>query len=142
MPAPYTTLLVHFCLFFFLMIRRPPRSTLFPYTTLFRSRVQDSQTLILAPDGLFEFKGLAPAVDRKSTRLNSSHVRISYAGFCLKKDSLISLTARPPAPPAPSFFRSRCVRFSSPSVKPCAFFFKITTSPMIPPFSQSALSAE
>src|SRR3712207_8258552 len=91
--------------FFFLMIRRPPRSTLFPYTTLFRSRLhafldrQKRQDL-----GLFEVAGLAggeldsvgglligsledrhPIVDRKSTRLNSSHANISYAVFCLKK---------------------------------------------------------
>src|SRR3989442_5301923 len=75
--------------FFFLMIRRPPRSTLFPYTTLFRSH----------PVAPAELRGLdqhlrrartagdsrPPAQDRKSTRLNSSHVRISYAVFCLKK---------------------------------------------------------
>src|SRR5215813_14621689 len=65
--------------FFFLMIRRPPRSTLFPYTTLFRSppeRAQSWQQEPRRPHG----RG-----DRKSTRLNSSHVRISYAVFCLKK---------------------------------------------------------
>src|SRR5437867_10643323 len=78
--------------FFFLMIRRPPRSTLFPYTTLFRS-----------DDGLgeVELDALARAVaqgdvledhparqDRKSTRLNSSHRTISYAVFCLKKKKI------------------------------------------------------
>src|SRR5256885_11476690 len=85
-----------FFFFFFLMIRRPPRSTLFPYTTLFRS-------LFAAPD----LPGHSPgtrrgragggcqhpadpvarlrAADRKSTRLNSSHLVISYAVFCLKK---------------------------------------------------------
>src|SRR5215208_7371142 len=67
--------------FFFLMIRRPPRSTLFPYTTLFRS----------APGPLPGAHTAAaldprhPGADRKSTRLNSSHVAISYAVFCLKK---------------------------------------------------------
>src|SRR5438876_12008798 len=68
---------------FFFMIHRPPRSTLFPYTTLFRSRgewdaaVSDfNQALRIDPQGL---------VDRKSTRLNSSHPSISYAVFCLKK---------------------------------------------------------
>src|SRR2546426_5683458 len=81
--------------FFFLMIRRPPRSTLFPYTTLFRSI-----TLGLARVALEEIEhALAPRVDRvvgleqaqrrdrdrKSTRLNSSHLVISYAVFCLKK---------------------------------------------------------
>src|SRR3989442_9256214 len=69
--------------FFFLMIRRPPRSTLFPYTTLFRS-VQGSPWAPGArqPRGA---RGAWGARDRKSTRLNSSHVRISYAVFCLKK---------------------------------------------------------
>src|SRR5436305_9157129 len=71
-------------IFFFLLIRRQPRSTLFPYTTLFRSE----------PDGTSRLSGTLPdqpalhgvlAEDRKSTRLNSSHVRISYAVFCLKK---------------------------------------------------------
>src|SRR5690554_7701741 len=74
-------LLVYF-LFFFLMIRRPPRSTLFPYTTLFRSPVRFDAHGDRAPERRPE--RLRPR-DRKSTRLNSSHVRISYAVFCLKK---------------------------------------------------------
>src|SRR3989442_3172680 len=75
------------------MIRRPPRSTLFPYTTLFRS--VDPEVLALTGDAAAEFESLGCHVevvnpgwenlDRKSTRLNSSHVRISYAVFCLKK---------------------------------------------------------
>src|SRR6202043_2329358 len=69
--------------FFFLMIRRPPRSTLFPYTTLFRSGLTaDRSTLFQTPAGS---TAAAPGADRKSTRLNSSHVKISYAVFCLKK---------------------------------------------------------
>src|SRR5258708_8826764 len=76
--------------FFFLMIRRPPRSTLFPYTTLFRS-LQTAGGPAIAPKSFGEF--LAGAIarqfpsrrDRKSTRLNSSHQIISYAVFCLKK---------------------------------------------------------
>src|SRR5579872_7576392 len=64
--------------FFFLMIRRPPRSTLFPYTTLFRSRPPWPGWRTGRSSG----RGWR---DRKSTRLNSSHVRISYAVFCLKK---------------------------------------------------------
>src|SRR6267143_4352029 len=67
-------------LFFFLMIRRPPRSTLFPYTTLFRSgpcRRGRGAGRPSRPDGR--------RPDRKSTRLNSSHSSISYAVFCLKK---------------------------------------------------------
>src|SRR3712207_7457050 len=86
-------------IFFFLMIRRPPRSTLFPYTTLFRSAlpgkvlhglpqlttlgVEDRET---GADLVREREQVElPAQDRKSTRLNSSHANISYAVFCLKK---------------------------------------------------------
>src|SRR3989442_14853844 len=80
-------------IFFFLMIRRPPRSTLFPYTTLFRSpvcgrivKLERGPLRIQLDDVRFEELGAhEPAGDRKSTRLNSSHVRISYAVFCLKK---------------------------------------------------------
>src|SRR5256885_6730970 len=67
------------------MIRRPPRSTLFPYTTLFRSYLQagaDQATTLHVAD---ERNAYALAEDRKSTRLNSSHLVISYAVFCLKK---------------------------------------------------------
>src|SRR5256885_11707763 len=70
------------------MIRRPPRSTLFPYTTLFRSMVREGESLHAA----LASKGVMPElaldmieVDRKSTRLNPSHLVISYAVFCLKK---------------------------------------------------------
>src|SRR3989442_5639998 len=69
------------------MIRRPPRSTLFPYTTLFRS-MSKSKNNGIDPQELIEKYGADTArlyTDRKSTRLNSSHVRISYAVFCLKK---------------------------------------------------------
>src|SRR5256885_12769227 len=95
-----------FC-FFFLMIRRPPRSTLFPYTTLFRSAPAPSLrgrsglhlVLWLAPgcdqEGLRRPQGrrrlghaLSAHRDRKSTRLNSSHLVISYAVFCLKKKKM------------------------------------------------------
>src|SRR5258707_2072821 len=71
--------------FFFLMIRRPPRSTLFPYTTLFRSKLVkpwlDWDAIWLTVQS---WRPL-PHLDRKSTRLNSSHANISYAVFCLKK---------------------------------------------------------
>src|SRR3712207_7633120 len=80
------------------MIRRPPRSTLFPYTTLFRSRAEflqlDTQAHVepgQAAPGRHHDTALAaarqqrPDLDRKSTRLNSSHANISYAVFCLKK---------------------------------------------------------
>src|ERR1039457_7581504 len=69
------------CLFFFLMIRRPPRSTLFPYTTLFRSQLV-CRTARGTERGC---KRQPLGLDRKSTRLNSSHLVISYAVFCLKK---------------------------------------------------------
>src|SRR6266853_3821276 len=76
MPRPATLLPL-----FFLMIRRPPRSTLFPYTTLFRSRNPARDR-----NRCFSAAPPAPAIrDRKSTRLNSSHSQISYAVFCLKK---------------------------------------------------------
>src|SRR5690606_40285102 len=86
-------------LFFFLMIRRPPRSTLFPYTTLFRSyqllhfllmfhskqHIIISNKMIALYAGGFRRLSFTEFQDRKSTRLNSSHVKISYAVFCLKK---------------------------------------------------------
>src|SRR5258708_25112034 len=77
-------------LFFFLMIRRPPRSTLFPYTTLFRSQRSDVRrsaarsSTVQLPTAT-PASAAAPSADRKSTRLNSSHQIISYAVFCLKK---------------------------------------------------------
>src|SRR2546426_5466818 len=77
------------------MIRRPPRSTLFPYTTLFRSPIRGAARLIdrAGDGGAAEGETFRPrsrtnrqaTVDRKSTRLNSSHLVISYAVFCLKK---------------------------------------------------------
>src|SRR5258708_10791195 len=71
--------------FFFLMIRRPPRSTLFPYTTLFRS-LKDCRKLRARRHGcLHGWRPPRQTSDRKSTRLNSSHQIISYAVFCLKK---------------------------------------------------------
>src|SRR5947199_7644321 len=74
--------------FFFLMIRRPPRSTLFPYTTLFRSRPgrRNNRPIRANAEG-FRRQARTGALpqDRKSTRLNSSHLGISYAVFCLKK---------------------------------------------------------
>src|SRR5256885_5962647 len=86
-------MLPYFFFFFFLMIRRPPRSTLFPYTTLFRSRDASFQSRHLrargrqrdARPGLPIAEEVGRGEDRKSTRLNSSHLVISYAVFCLKK---------------------------------------------------------
>src|SRR3712207_8783683 len=92
--------------FFFLMIRRPPRSTLFPYTTLFRSEVSKLFNMLrkenlerivseegcqlrmnrsIQAEGSFAEIKQDMRLDRKSTRLNSSHANISYAVFCLKK---------------------------------------------------------
>src|SRR2546430_9585789 len=75
--------------FFFLMIRRPPRSTLFPYTTLFRSHCSAVRVHLQLSGRKERHEPGAPAAegpgDRKSTRLNSSHSQISYAVFCLKK---------------------------------------------------------
>src|SRR2546426_3361063 len=80
--------------FFFLMIRRPPRSTLFPYTTLFRSFLIAEERVgvelvvgrsVLELDLVQSYLELFRQEDRKSTRLNSSHLVISYAVFCLKK---------------------------------------------------------
>src|SRR3974377_2595222 len=73
--------------FFFLMIRRPPRSTLFPYTTLFRSPRRNDFLDILSFS--LTYLGNRTNKDRKSTRLNSSHSSISYAVFCLKKKKKI-----------------------------------------------------
>src|SRR3712207_7430938 len=88
------------------MIRRPPRSTLFPYTTLFRStrgderplrddgvRADGQLVLVVQPDVLADptavpHRELPREADRKSTRLNSSHANISYAVFCLKKKKI------------------------------------------------------
>src|SRR5436309_10520295 len=70
------------------MLRRPPRSTLFPYTTLFRSRRGHDRNPVLAVRNGSrggDVHARHPRRDRKSTRLNSSHVKISYAVFCLKK---------------------------------------------------------
>src|SRR3712207_7521773 len=106
--------------FFFLMIRRPPRSTLFPYTTLFRSYWDDPElnerlvvdgwlhtgdTGRVDDDGFLYLSGRKDDVivsggmnvfplDRKSTRLNSSHANISYAVFCLKKKQTYNSTSQ------------------------------------------------
>src|SRR5438132_7925722 len=85
------------------MIRRPPRSTLFPYTTLFRSRCEgvplagENRDRPHFPAGCAEQRkmGSVPVFrDRKSTRLNSSHTVISYAVFCLKKKKILTASAR------------------------------------------------
>src|SRR2546422_4825204 len=88
--------------FFFLMIRRPPRSTLFPYTTLFRSILARSQARFarVTSHAVSEKRNTGNSArkaglsDRKSTRLNSSHGYISYAVFCLKKKKKLELLDR------------------------------------------------
>src|SRR3712207_7531028 len=94
------------------MIRRPPRSTLFPYTTLFRSTLRDHMAALMlatatagavllvvlvavnnvdrGSDSESASSGSSGSIDRKSTRLNSSHANISYAVFCLKKKKIVS----------------------------------------------------
>src|SRR2546422_6670567 len=106
-------------LFFFLMIRRPPRSPLFPYTTLFRSPAKPVRSrTILAPAARNSrafgaqvaarrappaaVRNPPPSRDRKSTRLNSSHGYISYAVFCLKKKKKLKQHEGEPSP-APDF---------------------------------------
>src|SRR5438874_11257235 len=81
--TPTVGIRILYLFFFFLMIRRPPRSTLFPYTTLFRSLVYLNSWNFPRLMKYVDFKFVLG--DRKSTRLNSSHVEISYAVFCLKK---------------------------------------------------------
>src|SRR2546430_3404109 len=91
--------------FFFLMIRRPPRSTLFPYTTLFRSLLDEFA--LLRGESLDQLRDLnlrpedlaRRGRDRKSTRLNSSHSQISYAVFCLKKKNKSQHHCSPPSCP-------------------------------------------
>src|SRR5688572_32640574 len=90
-----TIIMNHLQIFIFLMIRQPPSTTLFPYTTLFRSRRRRSELPDRGDDvsvggvrpDLAQARGVVRRLhrDRKSTRLNSSHSQISYAFFCLKK---------------------------------------------------------
>src|SRR5256885_17241337 len=91
-PSRLTEVMVDLILFFFfLMIRRPPRSTLFPYTTLFRSAVYVAFWYGCIRLVLYVWRKIGPLRgDRKSTRLNSSHLVISYAVFCLKKKNYIN----------------------------------------------------
>src|SRR5256885_4501336 len=96
---------MRWCLIFFLMIRRPPRSTLFPYTTLFRSFRARASEALDRPLRMLACWLLDSRLDldRKSTRLNSSHLVISYAVFCLKKKTksdygpVVALDLRPPS---------------------------------------------
>src|SRR5258708_18940539 len=80
------------------MIRRPPRSTLFPYTTLFRSVRNLAPHARRIPYRASAIGGGGGAEDRKSTRLNSSHQIISYALFCLDKKNSVAIACLPPDP--------------------------------------------
>src|SRR2546430_5199129 len=100
------------CYFFFLMIRRPPRSTLFPYTTLFRSEPAVALWDITFPPFVESQQAVVRVVlrcvDRKSTRLNSSHSQISYAVFCLKKKKTLPYsTTSSPSDHCPAQSRAR-----------------------------------
>src|SRR2546430_7503867 len=77
------------------MIRRPPRSTLFPYTTLFRSRQVESRSRGAGGKCPGSLQSQVREQDRKSTRLNFSHSQISYAVFCLKKKKTITTAPHP-----------------------------------------------
>src|SRR2546426_12057416 len=92
-PSFLCCTLLLFFFFFFLMIRRPPRSTLFPYTTLFRSLNFATVNVCAWPArgaaSARQSRNAGALGDRKSTRLNSSHLVISYAVFCLKKKKII-----------------------------------------------------
>src|SRR2546426_9076223 len=93
------------------MIRRPPRSTLFPYTTLFRSPVVPPVVPDQARPNRFQILGPRIKRDRKSTRLNSSHLVISYAVFCLKKKKIL-----PPDIPVSSVpYSNRSHRLAQPA---------------------------
>src|SRR3954449_1116814 len=113
---------------FFLMIRRPPRSTLFPYTTLFRSEhtseLQSHSHLVCRL--LLEFRRV---LDRKSTRLNSSHTQISYAVFCLKKNNNTQLLRRRLQCRRRDLLRRLVVRVPFVSARLCFFFLMIRRPP-------------
>src|SRR5947208_11187204 len=97
-------------LLFFLIMRRPPRSTLFPYTTLFRSELRDRQPWKAVLERDYRWLGnVIEKQDRKSTRLNSSHQIISYAVFCLKKKNIVTVSSTQSTTPSiPLHFLFRC----------------------------------
>src|SRR5258707_7204019 len=96
------------------MIRRPPRSTLFPYTTLFRSMTASPNTSAALVECRLDCgcTALQPVADRKSTRLNSSHANISYAVFCLKKKKNGSASRKLTRSTGGAFQRGRYERVS------------------------------
>src|SRR2546430_9691076 len=108
------------CSYFFLMIRRPPRSTLFPYTTLFRSLLDRNRGVSYIVSILTGAGMLGMFLDRKSTRLNSSHSQISYAVFCLKKKTssyaAISITSHATSYTTTRHTCQSCLIFDSASI--------------------------
>src|SRR3982751_1790460 len=127
---------------FFLMIRRPPRSTLFPYTTLFRSCLNSSSAASTNSSQSRPIAGLRS--DRKSTRLNSSHDQISYAVFCLKKKffdaeghAMPDATRRVTLSVGDS---SRDTVIILSELNRGVFFLKNTPPPKLPPFPKPAPS--
>src|SRR3954466_13876109 len=157
MCSAYVLSVVILCflfLFFFLMIRRPPRSTLFPYTTPFRSPVQPVEHLPRRDEAVRLAEDLLR--DRKSTRLNSSHTIISYAVFCLKKKEKVPVPslsaprrrvrtkrARPPprarrVPPSP-FPNGAHRALREPYTLFRLFFLRLRPPPGLPLFPYPAL---
>src|SRR5438874_6990892 len=99
------------------MIRRPPRSTLFPYTTLFRSVILFCMDFsVNQSTGGAQVYRVHDDLDRKSTRLNSSHVEISYAVFCLKKkkNNNLPTSTSTHTPAQPVIFSTSSIRIASP----------------------------
>src|SRR4051795_13301116 len=123
------------------MIRRPPTSTLFPYPTFFRSHTSELQSHSHLVCRLLDFRRV---LDRKSTRLNSSHTLISYAVFCLKKKKMRTIDNHTAAPPTRRIWfvsvPCRCSTVANPtaaaairriwfvSVPSCLFFFNDTAT--------------
>src|SRR5215216_3405519 len=122
-----TGISIFICLsFFFLMIRRPPRSTLFPYTTLFRSKRAPAGATARRPTRRW---ASSVRLDRKSTRLNSSHQIISYAVFCLKKKNKYPLQTADSGPMQPAKHIEQPRRHHSSSYWPLNFFFLMIRRP-------------
>src|ERR1039458_8079847 len=108
------------------MIRRPPRSTLFPYTTLFRSEVDPTAG---AHPAYQLVHGRGTHRDRKSTRLNSSHLGISYAVFCLKKNDIYGITGGQMAPTTPLGRKTTTAPFGR---NQCIFLFPLHACELLP----------
>src|SRR6266853_521736 len=120
--------------FFFLMIRRPPRSTLFPYTTLFRSPHPRARCRLRGLRHRCDRTDRRRERDRKSTRLNSSHSQISYAVFCLEKKRQKGRSMRSATITHRQHARTSCCRSAKPASeppgsRPCFRFFSFFIGP-------------